>query len=91
MKIILAISTFLLLTACKGGLPPNTVPAAVAGVELAICVANVAEKGYSAHENEGQIIADCIEQCGTDAATVTRILDANTKLYMAERAAGVAK
>lgn len=63
-----------MLQACA--VPPNVVQGGVAGVELAICVMNTFSKDKAAGKSDGDAIADCIVQCGTDAATISRIIDA---------------
>jgi hypothetical protein len=68
---------------CTGTLPPNTVPVAVATIETAICILNVANK--DAGQPAGKVVSDAIEQCGTDAATIARVLDAHHAAEVSEQ------
>jgi hypothetical protein len=76
----------LLLSAsgCKGGVSPNVVQAGVTSVETSICILNVSSKDVAAGKSAGDTVADCIQQCGTDAATIARVLDAHHAAEMRE-------
>ena len=69
--------------ACTGTLPPNTVPVAIATIETAICILNVANK--DAGQPAGKVVSDAIAECGADAATVARVLDAHHAAEVAEQ------
>ena len=69
------------VVAC-GSLPPGAVQAGVATVETAICIMNVASK--DAGQPPAQVVADAIQQCATDAATIARVLDSQHALALRE-------
>lgn len=77
----------LTLCGCNGSgtIPPNVVQGGIAGIETAICIMNVARK--DAGKPAGQVVADAIYECGTDAATIARILDSHHAASAAERMA----
>lgn len=70
----------LALTGCTGGsIPPVVAPT----VETAICILNVATKDAQQGKSPGEVVADCIQVCGADAATIARVLDGANALQMA--------
>jgi hypothetical protein len=75
-----------MLAGC-GAVQPNVVQAGIATVETAICVLNVSSKDQAAGKSAGDIVADCIVQCGTDAATIARVLDAHRAAEIRENIA----
>lgn len=79
------IAVLLLCAGCQGGVPPNVVQAGVATIETAICIVNVYSKDKAAGQSDGAAVADCVQQCATDAATIARVLDANHAAMMRER------
>ena len=70
----------------NGKLPPGTVPDVNAGVQLALCVIN----GYAADTQAGMsaaaITLDLVAKCGTDAATIAVLLDAQARAEHAKAA-----
>ncbi len=80
----LCLVAVLALAGCSS-LSPGTVQAGVASVETAICILNIASK--DAGKPAGQVVADAIQACATDAATIARVLDAHHALELREQAA----
>jgi hypothetical protein len=87
MKLIALVGGLLACCSCQGGLPPTAGPVAVATIETAICIVTTTANDVKAGKSPAAIVADCITTCGSDAATIASVLDANHALMLADQAA----